>query len=234
MKLGIMQPYIFPYIGYFQLINAVDKFVFYDDVNFIKQGWINRNRILLNGKDHLFTIPVKDVSSFRLINEAEIDQKSFPQWKKKFYKTVTAAYSKAPNYSQINELIIKILDTPASTISEVGKNSIIEIAKNLQLQTFFILSSTLYDNAHLKAQERVIDICKKEQATEYLNASGGSELYSKISFKKENIELSFIKTKHIIYKQLSEHFVPNLSIIDALMFNTKEQISQFLNSYDLV
>ena len=234
MTLGIMQPYIFPYIGYFQLVNAVDKFVFYDDVNFIKQGWINRNRILLNGKDHLFTVPVKDVSSFRGINEAEIDQKNFPVWKKKFYRTITAAYSKAPSCSEVNEIIVKVFDSPVSTISDIAKNSVVEVAKYLDLQTSFVASSTIYNNGHLRSQDRVIDICKKEEARQYINASGGSELYSKNTFRTEKIELSFLRTKEINYKQFSENFVPGLSIIDVLMFNPKDTVVQFLNNYELV
>lgn len=88
MKIAIMQPYIFPYIGYFQLINAVDKFIIYDDVNYIKQGWINRNKILLNNEDYLFTFPLKNASSYKKINEIELSENLYSKWKIKFFKTL--------------------------------------------------------------------------------------------------------------------------------------------------
>lgn len=234
MILGIMQPYLFPYIGYFQLINAVEKFVIYDDVNFIRQGWINRNRILLNGNAHLFTVPVKSISSFKAINEVEIDQKSFPQWKIKFFKTFDAAYKKSPHYKEISAVVTDVFEAQVRTINEMASKSIFTIAEYLNLPTHFVLSSSIYNNVHLKAQERVLDICLQEKASTYINAKGGCELYSKKVFAKNRITLKFVSTGSICYKQFSEPFVPHLSIIDVLMFNSKEYVNQFLNCYELV
>ena len=119
----LIQPYLFPYIGYFQLIQAADVFVLYDDVNFRKQSWLNRNRILLNGKEHLFTIPCKGISSYKRINEVQLDYDKKPFVK--FKKLIEQAYSKAPNYINTKELIDNILDKNPTSISELGKNSII-------------------------------------------------------------------------------------------------------------
>jgi hypothetical protein len=234
MTVGIMQPYLFPYIGYFQLINAVEKFVIYDDVNFIRQGWINRNRILLNGAAHLFTLPVKSISSYTAISETRIDQKSFPQWRTKFYKTLAVAYKKAPYYDEVSAIIATVLEAPAETIGAIASKSIFTIADYLNLFTDFVPSSSAYNNTHLKAQERVLDICRQEKASAYINAAGGSELYSKEIFADNGITLKFISTKAINYQQLSAPFVPHLSILDVLMFNSKENVRQYLNSYDLV
>ena len=87
MKLAIMQPYIFPYLGYFQLLNSVDHFVFYDDVNFIKGGWVNRNQLLINNQNKFFTVPLKKIISFTPINEVEIHKKLYPNWRSKFYNS---------------------------------------------------------------------------------------------------------------------------------------------------
>jgi hypothetical protein len=234
MTLGIMQPYLFPYIGYFQLINAVEKFVIYDDVNFIKQGWINRNRILLNGNAHLFTVPIKSISSYKAINEVEVDQKGFSQWKAKFYKTLDTAYRKAPHYKETIDLVTTVFEAPARTINEMASKSILTVCEYLNFSTCFVVSSIIYNNAHLKAQERVLDISLRENATTYINAAGGSELYSKKVFADNGITLKFIHTKAVHYQQSSEPFVPHLSILDLLMFNSKECVRQFLNCYELV
>ena len=229
-----MQPYIFPYIGYFQLVNAVDKFVFYDDVNFIKQGWINRNRILVNGQPHLFSIPVKGISSFKLINEVQIDQNVFALWKNKFYKTFDAAYKKAPYYAEVRTLAMAVTDTPAISIADMASKSILVVAEYLDIKTIFVSSSAMYQNTHLKAQDRVIDICLREKASEYINVIGGKELYSKDDFLNRGITLRFIAPQSIAYKQFSEPHIQYLSIMDVLMFNPKEKIKHFLNCYELV
>ncbi len=232
MKIAIMQPYIFPYIGYFQLINAVDKFIIYDDVNFINKGWINRNRILVNGKDSLFTIPLKEASQNKLINSIEVNWDI--AWKSKFMKTIEQSYKKAPFYSQVHSLIEDLLGVEQMIFSEIICENLIQICRYLNINTQIVPSSSIYSNTHLKAQERIIDICTQEQANTYINPIGGLELYNKIDFKAINIDLFFIKSKSINYIQFKNEFVPWLSIIDILMFNSPEQVSVLLNDYELV
>ncbi|SMC40696.1 WbqC family protein [Moheibacter sediminis] len=233
MKIAIMQPYFMPYIGYFQLINAVDKFIIYDDVNYIKQGWINRNNILLNNKSHLFSVPLKDASSFKKINEIEINEILFPKWKDKFFKTLEV-YKKAPFYESVRCILEKILISDQGKISDLIYYSLVEITKYIGIQTIIEKSSYIYKNSELQRAERLIDICKTEKANIYINPLGGQELYDKKYFSDYDIELYFIKTKAIQYPQFGDNFVPWLSIIDVMMFNTPEQINEMLNRFELI
>lgn len=234
MKIAIMQPYFMPYIGYFQLINAVDKFVFYDDVNFIKKGWVNRNKILVNEKEYLFSVPLEKISQNNLINNSFVNIGEYNNWRLKFLKTLYWNYKRAPNYKEAIALIEKILFSKFETISELSIYSIIEVSKHLNLNTEFIISSQKYQNKDMEKQERLIDICKQEKANHYINAIGGVELYDKEAFQEQGIELSFIESLPIEYKQFNNEFVPGLSIIDVMMFNSVEEIRSMLQKYELV
>lgn len=229
MKLAIMQPYFFPYIGYFQLINAVDKFVLYDDVNFINRGWVNRNYILLSGNKHLLTVPLQKASQNKKINE--IDLNINKKWIDKTLKTIYNAYSKAPFYNEILQIIEGVFEENCKTIAELNKKSVLNIVDYLQINTEIIHSSSKYRNTDLKAQERIIDICLQENVTKYINPIGGIDLYKKEMFDEKSLTLNFIDTPLIKYKQFKNDFVPWLSIIDILMFNSKEEISLMLNNY---
>lgn len=235
ITLGIMQPYIFPYIGYFQLINAVDKFIIYDDVNYIKQGWINRNYILVNKQSFCFTIPLENPSSFQLICETQLNKKFYRDWANKFIKTIDQNYKKAPFFEAVSKVVKEVLLDEKVTIAELALSSIKLIVNYLNIGTVIEDSSSVYENAPLKSQARVLDICKKESAKKYINPIGGTELYSKETFEKEGISLNFIKSASINYQQFrNPEFVPWLSIIDVLMFNDKAKVSEFLNNYDLL
>jgi len=233
MKIAIMQPYLFPYLGYFQLIKAVDIFVFYDDVNYINRGWINRNRILSNGKELLFTLPLKEASQNKLINEINSDISE--KWKTKFFKTLHLSYSKAPYFKEVYDLIKSCLDCSNGNISSIAITSIINASNYLNLNTSFEVSSDKYaDSKGLDRAHRLIEICKRNKVTTYINAIGGSDLYEKGYFNENKIELSFIKPKEIKYKQFKNDFVPWLSIIDVLMFNSVEQVNEMLDQYELL
>jgi hypothetical protein len=228
MILGIMQPYLFPYIGYWQLIHVVDKFVIYDDVNFIKGGWINRNNILIQNKEHLFTIKLDHSSPNKLIREIFIKDDFV-----KLLKTISSVYSKAPYFDQTVELLIRIFEHEDKRLSKFTTNSILEISKYLNLNTEFILSSELPKDCSLKKQEKVINICSLLQTKTYINSIGGKELYEKETFAKNNIELKFLKPNSITYKQFDNKFTPWLSVIDIMMFNSKEEIKVLLDNYQL-
>ncbi len=232
MRLAIMQPYIFPYIGYYQLINAVDKFVVYDDVNYINKGWINRNNILVNNQAFLFTIPLKDASQNRHIRDIALVTDD--SWKKKFLKTIEQAYKKAPHFDIVFSLINDVIHPAITNINQLTALSLQSVSNYLGISSVFVNSSVIYDNQHLKAQERILDICFREKADHYINSIGGMEIYSKELFEKHGIRLNFLKTKPIAYKQFNKEFVPHLSMIDVLMFNDKEEIKQMLNQYELV
>ncbi|SCX94236.1 WbqC-like protein family protein [Nonlabens sp. Hel1_33_55] len=234
MDLAIMQPYIFPYIGYYQLIYAVDKFILYDDVTFIKGGWINRNNILINGTASLFTVPLTGASSNREIGAIEINEKMYPIWKKKFLKSLSQNYSSAPFYDDVFPLIEEVLNVSSCSISTLAGRSLLAVCEHLKINTEFVNSSSVYGNHHLSGKDRVIDICKKEDAEHYINPIGGKELYDKSDFEGEGLHLSFIQTGEISYTQSKGDFVPYLSIIDVLMFNSKTETLKLMQNYQLV
>ena len=231
MKIAVMQPYIFPYIGYFQLINAVDKFVIFDDVNYKNKGWINRNNILLNGNPYRFTIPVSKGSQNKFINEIEIS--SDIKWEEKFFRTLTASYKKAPFFEETISIIKKVIKSDIRSLSNLLRFSILETIDYLSIETEIVESASIYNNCKLKGQERIIDICIEENAQSYINLSGGVNIYDEKKFKSHGIELYFLKTNEVNYIQFSDEFIPNLSIIDIMMFNDKETIKSFLKSYSL-
>ncbi len=232
MKLGIMQPYFFPYIGYFQLLNAVDRFIVYDDVNYIKRGWINRNRILMNGKDHLITIPVSNASQNDLIYETQVSND--PKWKPKLLKTLMHAYKDAPHYQEVIGLIEEVLNSSYNNMAELAVNSLFSVRDFLGLETEVIRTSTQYSNQGLKGMHRILDICKLEGAGTYINPAGGIDLYDKELFKNEGVNLQFITPENVTYVQGNNEFINNLSIIDVLMFNSKEDVIRLLAKYRLI
>ncbi len=234
MKIAIMQPYFFPYIGYFQLMNAVDKFIFFDDVNYINKGWINRNRILINGQENLFTIPLKNGSqNTKIINiELQVDEK----WKTKFLKTIKHAYSKAPYFEIGYSIISQVISIKSKLLIDWHIKSFRLINHYLGIETVLISSCKSYDNQHLKGQHRIIDICKIEWAKQYINPIGAIDLnlYNKSDFKKNHIDLLYIKNDNITYKQFNNTFIENLSMLDLLMFNSKNELKTILKKYTLI
>jgi len=232
MKLAIMQPYFFPYIGYFQLIDSADVFAVYDDVNYIKKGWINRNNILVNGKAHLLGIPLQDASQNKLINEIHIDASS--AWKNNLLKTIDLNYKKAPFFAAVFPMLKQIIENPEQNLSDFVTYSIQQICGYLRIETKIILSSELEKNNTLRAQDKIIEICKATGATSYHNAIGGIELYERKAFENENITLRFIKTNAVAYQQFKNEFIPWLSIIDVMMFNSTPAIRELLNQKEFI
>ena len=231
MKLGIMQPYFFPYLGYWQLIKAVDKYIVYDDVNYIKGGWISRNNILLNNQSHLITLPLEKPSPFKLINEISVTSDKVAL--NKVIKKLEAAYAKAPYYNAVMPMISHLI-TDSNTISELNYRAVKEICDYLGVDTEIILSSDIKKDNSLKGQDQVIQINKLMDADEYINAIGGMELYDREEFEHNGIKLSFLKKGSMTYKQYKDEFVDNLSIIDVLMFNNVERVNLLLDDYTLV
>ncbi len=232
MKIAIIQPYFLPYLGYFQLINTVDKFVTYDDVNFMKKKWINRNNILIAGQPSFFVIPLKKISQNKRIKDIEIALDL--NWKIKILKKVEMAYRKAPHFQEAFDLLENIVTQGHTHISELAFTGIQKICNYLHISTHLIPSSTIYENSHLKSQNRIIDICLKENADHYINPIGGIELYSKESFLNHGIRLNFLSSELITYRQFKDKFVPHLSILDIIMFNDVETIHNFLSRFKLL
>lgn len=233
MRIAIMQPYFLPYIGYFQMIKAVDVFVFYDDVNYINRGWVNRNRILIGQEAKYLTIPLIEASQNKLINEICVHKESKELYK--LFKTIEFTYKKAPYFYDIFSLFEQIIANPSSLIADWAMDSITLISEYLELNTQFLVSSKSFsESIVLERGKRLIDICQKLEAEEYINAIGGKELYHKEDFAKENISLQFIQSKPISYNQFGESFVPWLSILDVLMFNSPEEVNEMLNQFEVI
>lgn len=228
MILGIMQPYFMPYIGYFQLMKAVDKYIVYDDVNYIKGGWVSRNNILVNGEKRMFTITLNAASPNKLFNEIVIGDNF-----KKLMKTLQLNYSKAPYFNASMALMEKIISYPDKQLSLFIANSFKEILDYLSIDTEILISSGIHKNNLLKGKDKVLHICELLKADTYYNAIGGQELYNKEEFKKHGINLFFLETQIIKYPQQAKEFVPYLSFIDVLMNNSKEEINLLLDSYIL-
>lgn len=233
MKLGIMQPYFFPYIGYYQLVKEVDHFIFYDDVNFIKRGWINRTNIIGRERKQLITISLKQSSQNKLINEIEIADNQY-----KFLKTIEFTYKKATFFADIFPLIESCFVGSTQLISDISANSIRVVNDYLKLDTEFSTSSKTHNTSSLlKKEKRIIKICQDEEVKTYINPIGGMAIYSKDDFQKEGIEIKFLKSKDINYNQepiLKSGFEPNLSIIDVLMFNDIDTVRNYLNQFELI
>lgn len=232
MKVGIMQPYFLPYIGYWQLMNAVDKYVIFDDVTFIKGGWINRNKILLNGEPKYFNLPVIGASSFKLINMISVNNNE--KLIAKNLRVIEAAYKKAPYYTEGYQLMKKILNCGRDNLVAYILESFEIICDYIDIKTEFVISSSLKKDCNLKGQKKVLDICRLLNADEYYNAIGGQKLYSFSEFRKSNISLKFLKTEPIYYRQFENNFQSNLSIIDVIMFNPKNVICQMLEKYNFI
>lgn len=231
-NIAVIQPYLFPYVGYFQLISAVDQFIFYDDVNYINRGWINRNKILIHNEAKYFTIPCKSASQNKLINEVKhaLDDKN----KRKLLRKIEFSYRKAPYFKPVFALIQHVLDYKSEYIADLAIQSIKGTTSYLGLKCFFKKSSSHYNNSGLGAADRLIDICKCEGFNNYINPAGGKSLYDKNYFKKKGINLLFLESERIKYEQFENSFIPWLSIIDVMMFNSPDKVkNNFLNSYRL-
>jgi len=230
MKLAIMQPYFLPYIGYFQLINAVDKYVIYDNIEYTKKGWINRNRILMNGTDFLISLPLKKDSDYKLVCERELSSDYNPQ---KMLGQIRSTYLKAPYFKEVYSLLENIFYHKENNLFKYILNSVNVVNNYLCINTEIVISSTININHQLKSEDKVLAICKSLGANSYYNAIGGKELYSKERFLSLGIDLKFLSSDDILYKQFDNTFVPWLSIVDVLMFNSKEEVSILLKKYTL-
>lgn len=233
MKAGIMQPYFFPYLGYWQLMNAVDRYVILDDVNFIKKGWINRNRILgAEGGDEMIRIQVAKISQNRTICEHQLftPQEDFSR----LLRTIRDRYRRAQNFEDFYPVLEDIFSFSGDNLADFLGVQIERIAAYLDMQTEIYRSSKLPRPEGIKGEERILNLCRQMEATEYYNAIGGTELYHRDVFAARNMELHFLKADLREYPQFKGEFVPGLSIIDVLMFNKKERVKEMLGEYSLV
>lgn len=231
VTLGIMQPYFLPYIGYWQLLAAVDRFVVYDNIQYTKKGWINRNRFLRHGADAPFTLPLKKGSDYLDVRERFLADDFNPA---AFLSPLSAAYRKAPYFDAVYPVLEKIVTAAPRNLFDYLHHSLTVTAEYLEVPTPIVVSSTLDIDHGLKSEQKVIALCQAAGATRYVNFIGGRELYSAATFAAAGIELRFIQSRPIVYEQFAPPFVPALSILDVMMFNSTATVRRLLGEYDLV
>ena len=232
MIVAVMQPYFFPYIGYFQLMNAVNVFVIYDDAQYMKGGWINRNRILVNGAPGWLTLPVKRASLSLPINLRQYLLEGDNV--RKIKEQLRASYASAPAFGEVFSMVCELLNFKDSNVAAFNANLLTLLAKRLGIASRVVLSSELEKAPGLKGQDKVIDICKRLGATCYANPIGGLALYDPLAFMQSGIALTFLRARPTSYLQAGQPHVPFLSIIDVLMFNSREQAIKLLIESDTV
>lgn len=231
MKVAIMQPYLFPYIGYFQLIDSVDLFIIYDNIKYTKKGWINKNRFLRNGSIASFSVNLNRDSDFLNIVDRRISN-DFN--KNKLLNRFKESYRKAPYFEQAFCLIERVILQQNANLFMFIYNSILEVCNYLLIDSKIMISSNIKINHSLRKQDKVIAICQEVGADCYVNAIGGQQIYSKDEFNMYGIELSFLKSHPFKYKQFDNEFVPGLSIIDVMMFNSRDKIRENICNYNLI
>ncbi|MEL2242161.1 WbqC family protein [Leclercia adecarboxylata] len=224
MKIAVMQPYFLPYIGYFQLMASVDRFVLFDNVQYVRQGWINRNRILRNGQSSIITLPLKKDSRFLNINERYVSEVFS---KTKILNQLQDAYRYAPYYDSVFPLLEKIISCDGNNLFDYLLHSLIILRNTFSLECEIVVCSELNIDHSLRSQEKILAICKEQNANTYINAPGGRELYERERFQQQRVSLQFIQPGDVHYPQFGAEFVPWLSIIDVMMFNNLENVSRF-------
>ena len=232
MRLAVMQPYFFPYISYFQLMAAVDMFIVYDNIKYTKKGWINRNRMLQNGKDVMFSLPLKGGSDYLDVCEREL---AADFNRDKLLNQFVGAYRRAPYFAPTFPLVEQIVRYEDANLFRFLHHSIVKTCEHLGITTEIKMSSEIAIDHDLKNQDKVLALCAAVGATTYVNTIGGMELYSRETFQEKGIGLKFIQSKPFEYAQFDNEVVPWLSIIDVLMFNPLDTIETCISTnYDLI
>lgn len=255
MRLAIMQPYFFPYVGYFQLIQAVDKIILHDGVDYIKKGWMNRNRLRHpSGEVYYITAPVRDGGLARPIREVQTAEE--PRWRGRLLAQVHHDYRRAPYYGEVFALLERALALDTPSLARLNARAIALICEYLALPTQIAPDASAYDGIERELRAlpedpsppapgealapdrkslRILKICQQEGATGYVNAIGGQALYDQAVFARHGVELRFIRTLPHSYPQgASGEFVPHLSILDVLMHCGPAGARALLDRYELI
>ncbi len=234
MRVAIMQPYVFPYLGYYQLLHAADRFICFDDVNFIKKGWINRNRILLNGSAYPFTIPISGASQNSTIRDSLIADDA--SWKPKLLANITHAYRKAPFFAEVFPAVEAMVMNAKGSIADLAEASIRMVADRAALPVSIHRSSDIGLPGDLKAQERIIAVAAHHGATTYINPANGAHLYQEGRFQEAGMKLRFLRLDaDVTYPQHGHSgFEPHLSVLDALMNCSSMELRSLLGRYQLM
>lgn len=231
--ISMMQPYLFPYLGYFQLIAHSNVFVLGDDLQYTKASWINRNRVLVNGEAKLMTVPLRKGGRVDAINQRWLCD-DFPMEAQRILKMLKLAYARAPQQEPVLALIADILQQPERNLARFTAHSIRSLCAYLGIATPIRIGSELGLPAQMDKQERVITIAKLLQAERYINPIGGLSLYCPALFKSHGLSLRFLRMDDLSYPQFKQPFVPALSVIDVLMFNNQDDARALLERFTLI
>lgn len=235
MKIVLMQPYFFPYIGYFTLIKHTDMFVVFDMAQYIRRGWIHRNRILgFHGEPVFVNAQIVKAPQNTPIHQIKL--KSGDGWKEEILKKVEAYRNIAPYYQEVYHLVESCLNASGSSLAELNVHSIIAVSEFLGLSPNMVQLSEL--NINLEDIQQPDDwglrVAQYYGADEYINAPGGQEFYSREKYGQNGVEMFFYRAKLPPYNQRTPVFHAGLSIIDVMMFNTKEEIHQMIDDFDIL
>lgn len=228
MRLAVMQPYFFPYLGYFALAAAVDRFIFLDDVHYTPQGWINRNRWWVAGAPAYFTVPVNGAGEHTPIDGVHVQSRG--PWRRKLTLTLAQAYAKAPQLDRARALLCEVLDAGDEGIAGLAKRSVRATCRELGLSPHFIDSSRGYGNAHLRGEDRVLDLCRREGASEYVNLPGGVALYAPARFAAIGVRLRFVAPWRQAWARGGLPLDPSLSVLDALAFHPAPAVRAWIDA----
>jgi hypothetical protein len=232
MKVAIMQPYFLPYLGYFQLIAAVDLFIVYDNIKYVKSGWINRNRLCRNGEAATFSLPLKHASDSLDVRERELAVQFDPE---KLLNQFRGAYRHAPQFARVFPWLQDIVCHGERNLFRFLDHSIRAACNLLCIGTEIRISSDIAIDHSLRKQDKVIALCRAAGARTYVNPIGGMELYDQEDFRQQGIELTFLRSEPFEYRQSPSGFVPSMSIVDVLMFNPPEIVRERVaGGYELI
>jgi hypothetical protein len=232
-SLAIMQPYFMPYLGYFSLLKHTNHFILLDEVQFIRHGWIERNRILKqNGDWQYIKVPLIKHSRDTLIKDIKIDNTK--DWQNKLLAQLQHYKKKAPYYNAVIEVLNEIFINEFKDITHLNKYALSTICNYLDINCTINIFSEMalkIEPVH-EADEWALNICKAlGDIKEYWNPPGGQSIFNKEKYDRQNIKLRFQSIKITEYRQLTNSFEPGLSIIDVMMFNSIDEINNMLDNY---
>lgn len=240
-----MQPYFFPYIGYFQLISEVNIFVLYDKVSYRKSSWLQRNRIKDKGTSQplYLSVPVQHHSSKKLIENVRITEND--DWKTQFKNLIYYNYKRAPFFDEVFEFIVELIFNDEKSLHKYNGNILLNISEKLGIMTSIIIENEAHEqveanlrNMHipneLRKQQRVIQLCKLYDSKDYINPINGMSLYDFDFFERHNTQLHFMEAERIEYPQFTQPFCENMSIIDVLMHNGFNGTKELLQHRKLI
>lgn len=237
MRIGIMQPYFFPYIGYFQLMAATDRFIVYDRTRFTKPSWMTRNRIARKDPPHFAFVglPAQIRSGGALVCDAAIVDDG---WDRKLLATIEVTYRRARHFDETMALLRAVVPPRESSLAAYNTRTLEAVASHLGIVTPVVLDSTRHPaceqaaaaetDADRRRLRRITTLCSIEGADEYVNLPGGRALYAPAEFEAEGVRLRFLAPVETRYRQFGEHFEPGLSIIDVLMHTGRESAASIV------